>query len=70
MLSSRAHAPDGLGEKMRASALSLDGLIEAIEHRDMPFCVGVQWNPLRDAASAGLFAAFAEAASHARVLRA
>lgn len=45
------------------SATTCDGVIEAIEHPDMPFCVGVQWHPeeLHDEASKQLFQAFIEA---------
>ncbi len=28
-----------------ASAVASDGVIEAIERRDQPFCIGVQWHP-------------------------
>jgi putative glutamine amidotransferase len=34
-----------LGTHLRASAKSPDGLIEAIEHETLPFCVGTQWHP-------------------------
>ncbi len=33
------------GDGMRVSARAGDGLIEAVESRDDPFCVGVQWHP-------------------------
>ena len=33
------------GAGLRASARSKDGLIEAIERAELPFCVGVQWHP-------------------------
>ena len=63
--SSHNNAPDGLGERLRASALSLDGLIEAVEHREQRFCVGVQWHVEADVAAhepaRRLFAAFADA---------
>lgn len=65
------NAPDGLGEKLRASALSVDGVIEAVEHRDLAFCLGVQWHPEADVAtepaSRHLFASFVEACVVARV---
>ena len=71
--SKHRNAPDGLGEHFRASALAPDGIIEAIEHRDLAFCLGVQWHPegdaATDAASAGLFAAFAEACVAGRAVR-
>lgn len=34
-----------LAPKCRAAAYSADGLIEALEHEEHPFCVGVQWHP-------------------------
>ncbi|MBM7699545.1 gamma-glutamyl-gamma-aminobutyrate hydrolase family protein [Kurthia huakuii] len=48
------------------SATTSDGVIEAIEHPDEPFCVGVQWHPeeLHDEASSQLFHAFVEACHH------
>lgn len=36
---------DRLADGLVASALSLDGVIEAIEHKDYNFVVGVQWHP-------------------------
>lgn len=33
------------GEQFLVSAKSKDGLIEAIEHKTLPFAVGVQWHP-------------------------
>jgi putative glutamine amidotransferase len=60
--------------RLRVSARSDDGLIEAAELRDYPFGVGVQWHPERSEASAPesdpdrrLFAAFQRAVyEHAR----
>lgn len=34
-----------LGKELVVSAFSPDGIIEAIEHTNHPFCVGVQWHP-------------------------
>jgi len=34
-----------LGKGLVVSAFSPDGIIEAIEHTNHPFCVGVQWHP-------------------------
>lgn len=34
-----------LADSFKASALSLDNIIEAIEHQDHCFAVGVQWHP-------------------------
>lgn len=36
---------DRLADGLVASALSLDGVIEAVEHKDYNFVVGVQWHP-------------------------
>jgi len=45
------------------SALAPDGVIEAIEYRDHPFCLGVQWHPEYSVTPADdlLFKAFVEA---------
>lgn len=52
---------------MRVSAHAEDGVIEAIEHENLPFCMGVQWHPElffdRDVHSSALFDAFAAAAA-------
>lgn len=53
------------------SAVSSDGIVEAIERPDAAFCVGVQWHPenfWKTGEFDGLFAAFvsAAAAKHAR----
>jgi putative glutamine amidotransferase len=34
-----------LGEGLIATATSPDGVVEAIEKPDAPFCLGVQWHP-------------------------
>lgn len=51
---------------MVVSAHATDGLIEAIEHPGLPFCVGVQWHPERyfdrDETAMAIFTAFAQAA--------
>ena len=55
-----------LGKKMRVAAKAPDGVIEAIESTDPSwFCVGVQWHPEADTASAldmQLFECFVQAA--------
>ena len=55
-----------VGAKLRVSALAPDGIIEAIEALDPNwFCVGVQWHPESDTASAldmQLFECFVQAA--------
>ncbi|MCC7207459.1 MAG: gamma-glutamyl-gamma-aminobutyrate hydrolase family protein, partial [Anaerolineae bacterium] len=54
---------------LRACAFAPDGVIEAIEHPDRPFVVGVQWHPESlvetDPAMRSLFTAFVESASRA-----
>jgi putative glutamine amidotransferase len=49
-----------LGRGLRTSAQSPDGLIEAIEHTELPFCIATQWHPeeFEDDASVGLFRRF------------
>ncbi|HUF49915.1 MAG TPA: gamma-glutamyl-gamma-aminobutyrate hydrolase family protein [Longimicrobiales bacterium] len=57
-----------VGRELRIAAMAEDGLIEAIEHREYPWLLGVQWHPERNEATAPdtdpdrrLFAAFREA---------
>ncbi|MBR3765430.1 MAG: gamma-glutamyl-gamma-aminobutyrate hydrolase family protein [Clostridia bacterium] len=56
-----------LAPELRVSALSPDGVIEAVEHMQLPFCLAVQWHPERLAwrpgqdAHTALFRAFVEA---------
>lgn len=38
-------AVETVGENLTVSAISEDGFIEAVELKDHPFCVGVQWHP-------------------------
>jgi gamma-glutamyl-gamma-aminobutyrate hydrolase PuuD len=40
-----------LGKGIICSALALDGIIEAIELKNHPFFIGVQWHPERDSES-------------------
>lgn len=51
---------------LKAVAHAADGIIEGIEHPDLPFFLGVQWHPERyfdrDATAMALFCAFAGAA--------
>ena len=57
------------GKSLTVSATAPDGVIEAIEMRTHPFCIGVQWHPERlwdqplTADHARLFRAFIEACS-------
>lgn len=51
---------------LRIAASAPDGVVEAVEDPDLPFCVGVQWHPERmasSAASRGIFAGLIAAAS-------
>ncbi len=34
-----------LGDNIRVSARDLNGIVQAIEHREHPFLIGVQWHP-------------------------
>jgi putative glutamine amidotransferase len=71
--SAHKNAPDGLGGPLRASAIALDGIIEAVEHRDRSFVLGVQWHAEhgagKDAASSHLFKSFVEACARRAGLR-
>lgn len=57
----------GLGNGLRVTAITEDGLAEALEIPELPFVLGVQWHPEElaktDGLSAGLFFDFVEAAS-------
>ena len=53
-------AIDRLGDGLRPVAWAEDGVIEAVEHVEHPWCIGVQWHPemqLEDAAQQRLFGA-------------
>jgi putative glutamine amidotransferase len=57
-----------LGADLRAVAWAPDGVIEAVEAREHPWCIGVQWHPemqIGELAHDRLFGAFVEAASRA-----
>lgn len=56
-----------LGSSLRVSARAEDGLIEAIEHVDARFAIGVQWHPEKmfdDPAQQALFQAFIRACAN------
>jgi putative glutamine amidotransferase len=57
---SHHQAVRSVAENMRAVAYSPDGVIEAIEHIEHPFCLGVQWHPEYsvDSGDSKIFAAF------------
>lgn len=52
-----------LGEGFVTAGVSPDGVVEAIEHTDHPFAIGVQWHPER-LGDARLFVALVTAARH------
>jgi putative glutamine amidotransferase len=58
------------GTGILVSALAPDGIIEAIESREAPFILGVQWHPecMEDKYSQRLFMALVKAAQEYRVL--
>lgn len=60
--SAHHQAVDALGARLVATALSHDGHVEAIEHRDAPV-LAVQWHPEDVAAPAGQLAALLAALS-------
>lgn len=53
-----------LGDGFSVAARSPDGIVEAIERRDAPFALGVQWHPeaMKNEEQALLFSAFVRAA--------
>lgn len=53
-----------LGDNLRVSAQTSDGVIEGIEHTSYPFLLGVQWHPeiLDDQHAKDIFTAFISAA--------
>ncbi len=56
---------DRLGKQLRAVAWADDGLVEAVEHVEHDWCIGVQWHPEMDPESEEqrqLFRAFVNAA--------
>ena len=56
------------GEILRISAQAEDGLIEAVEHPEQRFCIGVQWHPERMDTSHrdAIFGAFIKACAAGR----
>ena len=63
-------AIDEVGEGLRVTARSADGIVQAVELDDATFGVAVQWHPEEDAAEdARLFAGLVEAARNHRESR-
>lgn len=60
-------APEFVSDKFRISAMAPDGIVEAVELKDAPFVVGVQWHPEKksdeyiNSISGPLFQAFVDA---------
>ena len=69
-MNSRHHqAVKDLAPGFRVSATAPDGVIEAIEDPDAPFCLGVQWHPenfFRTGEFRPLFEGFLEASQNPR----
>ena len=59
-------AIDRLGDGVVVSAVSDDGVIEAIEVPSHPFCIAVQWHPEKTLGDTRLFRALVTAASKAQ----
>lgn len=67
MVNSAHHqAVDKIGVDMMVSAIAPDGVIEAIELNQHPFCIGVQWHPefFITEADTALYTAFINASLH------
>ena len=62
--SSHHQAAKTAGDGLKISARASDGIIEAVENPNHPFCLGVQWHPefKASAADAKIFTSFVEAA--------
>lgn len=58
-------AIENVGENLIVSAVSEDGFVEAIELKEHPFCIGVQWHPehmsKKDSLQQNIFNAFINA---------
>ncbi len=61
--SSHHQAVKSVGDEIKISGKAEDGIIEAIEHKTHPFCLGVQWHPEFEVTKADqkIFAAFISA---------
>lgn len=65
-------AIQALAPALAASAHHEDGTVEAVEHQERPWVIGLQWHPERSQAEAtpAIFAAFIQAAAAARSAKA
>ena len=43
--SAHHQAVDKIGNNLLVSAIANDNIVEAIEHKNHPWCIGVQWHP-------------------------
>lgn len=68
---SHHQAVENLGQGLIASAHAEDGIIEAIEDPQSPFCLGIQWHPEYEtlAMESKLLHAFVQAAAQYRLCR-
>lgn len=55
-------AIDELGKHLRATGKASDGVVEAVEHTEARFVIGVQWHPEQDLRDLRLFEALIEEA--------
>ncbi len=64
--SSHHQAAKQTGQDLKVAARASDGIIEAVEKTNHPFCVGVQWHPEFEVSDADkkIFTAFVEAAKN------
>lgn len=75
VVNSRHHqgiTPEFVSDRLRITAMAADGIVEAVEMKDAPFVVGVQWHPEKQAdtyissISGPLFKAFVDACADYR----
>lgn len=69
--SSHHQAVKEVGSQIKISGKAEDGIIEAIEHKTHPFCLGVQWHPEFEATKADkkIFSAFASACQKNKITK-
>ena len=69
--SSHHQAAKNAGQGLAVAAHASDGVIEAVEKTNHPFCVGVQWHPEFETSDADrkIFEAFVEAAKEHKKLK-